>query len=303
MAEIHVIGGQEAVVHDPGFWSGFFHSYRGLKLGGAVPAPRTVHVFLPRDYGTAQERYPVLYLNDGNTIFFPGGAYGKTWNLAQGLNRLYLAQQIRRIIVVAVAPLDRDYEYTHAPIWNSKWGGVETYAAYLAQDLKGFIDAHYRTLPQPEQTVLAGASHGGLAAFYTATKYPDSFGNVAAFSPSFWVGLDSAIEWSFASPSGPFFGEIKTSALVAIADPTLRSQRVRIYLDWGLVREGGTHNEWIEDRATARGREMRDLLIRQYGYQINRNLFIVEDPQGDHTEESWSRRMDDVLKIFFASEK
>lgn len=303
MAETFQIGGQDALFHDPGFWSGVFHTYRGLKLEGAIPTPRTVHVFLPREYDISQEHYPVLYLNDGNTIFFPGGAYRKTWNLANGLNRLYLTQQIQKIIVVAIAPIERDYEYTHAPVWDSKWGGLDLYSNYVAQSLKGFMDAHYRTLPGPETTVIAGASHGGLAAFYTAVKYPDAFGHVAAFSPSFWVGLDSAIEWSFASPLGPFFGSVKSSTLVTIADPTLRSQRIRIYLDWGLVREGGMHNEWIEDRATARGREMRDLLIREYGYQMNRNLFVVEDPQGDHTEESWSRRMDDVLKIFFAPEQ
>lgn len=299
MAESFQIGGQEALFHDPGFWSGVFHSYRHLKLEGTINASRTVHVFLPRDYDISQARYPVVYFNDGNTIFFPGGAYRKTWNLGSVLNRLYLAQQIRKLIVVAVVPINRDYEYTHAPVWDSEWGGLEVYSTYLAKDLKGFIDHQYRTFPEPENTLIAGASHGGLAAFYTAARHPEAFGNVAALSPSFWVGMDSAIEWAFADPKGRFFGDLSDSALLSVADPTLRSHFLKIYLDWGLVREGGSHNEWIEERATVRGREMRDLLINTYGYRERENLFVVEDPIGDHTEESWSRRIEDVFKLFF----
>jgi predicted alpha/beta superfamily hydrolase len=301
MVEIFSKAGQEVRFHDPGFWSGFFHTYPALRLEGAIATPRTVHVFLPREYEIGEARYPVVYLNDGHTSFFPGGAYHKTWNLAGILTRLYVSQQIRKLIVVAVCPLDRDYEYTHAPVWNSKWGGLEAYGTYLARSLKEFIDREYRTLAAPEQTLVAGASHGGLAAFYTAVQFPEVFGRVAALSPSFWVGLDSAIEWSFAQSSGPFLGELQSSALMAIAQETLQAQMLQIYLDWGLVREGGSHNAWIEERATARGREMRDLLVRQYGYRLGQNLVVVEDSEGEHTEESWSRRMEGVFKLFFRS--
>jgi len=138
-----------------------------------------------------------------------------------------------------------------------------------------------------------------LAAFYTAAKYPDQFGNVAAFSPSFWVGLDSAVELSFFNSSGPFFGELASSALIFEAETALRDRRLKIYLDWGLVRDGGDHNSWIEERATIRGREMRDLLIQTFGYRDGDNLVTVEDADGDHTEASWGRRMESVLKLFF----
>lgn len=44
---------------------------------------------------------------------------------------------------------------------------------------------------------------------------------------------------------------------------------------------------------------MRNLLIRDFGYQKNKNLFIVEDLIGQHIEESWFGRMENVLRIFF----
>lgn len=295
------IGGQSGWAHDPGFWGGVFHTYKQFQVGGATSSPRTVHIFLPRDYHTSDRPYPVLYLNDGDTIFFPGGAYRKCWDLGKTLTRLYLGQQIQKLVVVAIAPVRRDYEYTHAPVWQQDWGGLEGYSGYLAQSVKPFVDAHYRTQSTPQHTLIAGASHGGLAAFYTAVKYPHQFGNVAAFSASFWVGLDSAVEASLFNSVGPFFGEMASSALIFEAEKTLRDRRLKIYMDWGLVRDGGHHNHWIEERATARGRELRDLLVQQFGYRLGEDLFVVEDPVGEHNEESWGRRIEDVLKIFFRS--
>jgi hypothetical protein len=101
--------------------------------------------------------------------------------------------------------------------------------------------------------------------------------------------------------SGSFFGSLENSALLFAASETLKNpyKRLKIYLDWGLVREGGFHNSFIEERATVRGREMRDILVKDFGYRENEDLFVVEDPLGEHTEESWSSRMENVLKIFF----
>ena len=51
--------------------------------------------------------------------------------------------------------------------------------------------------------MILGSSHGGLAAFYTATQYPEQFRCVAALSPSFWVGLDSTIDVALFELFGP----------------------------------------------------------------------------------------------------
>ncbi len=299
MAEIFTKGEQEVWFHDPGFWGGFFHTYNELKLPDQ--SSHKIHIFLPRDYEMSQEYYPVLYMNDGDTAFFEGGAYHKTWNIAQLLTRLYLSNQIRKIIVVAVCPHNRDYEYTHAPVIKKEWGGLDDYARYLAQYLKPFIDQNYRTLSKGKYNVILGASHGGLVAFYTATKYPEQFGNLVALSPSFWVGLDSILDADLLNISNSFFGSLEASALLFNARNTLSnpSKRLKIYLDWGLVREGGNHNSFMEERSTARGREMRDLLIHQFGYKEGQDLFIVEDPKGEHSEESWANRSENILKLFF----
>ncbi|MDJ0729366.1 MAG: alpha/beta hydrolase-fold protein [Crocosphaera sp.] len=301
MAEPFTIGGQNGWYHDQGHWAGYFHTYDQFKVVDTDNNPRTIHVFLPRDYEYSYEFYPVVYMNDGDTAFFFGGHYYKTWNMGQVLTRLYVTNQIRRVIVVAICPLDRNYEYTHAPIREANWGGLEDYSDYVASGVKGFIDDNYRTLSTPENSMVLGASHGGLAAFYTAIKHPDRFRCVAALSPSFWVGIDSMIDPYFLDLSEDLLGTLEYSALIFAGLKTLQDPQLqpKIYLDWGLIREGGYHNSFIEARATVRGREMRDLLINKFDYRYNENLFVVEDPIGQHSEESWSGRMETVLQNFF----
>ncbi|MDJ0582445.1 alpha/beta hydrolase-fold protein [Crocosphaera sp.] len=301
MAEPFRIGGQNGWYHDQGHWAGYFHTYNDFKVDHTDSEPRTIHVFLPRDYEYSHELYPVIYMNDGDTAFFSGGEYDKSWNMGEILSRLYVTNQIRRVIVVAICPLDRNYEYTHAPIKKGKWGGLEVYSDYLSTAVKGFIDDNYRTLSNPENTMILGSSHGGLAAFYTAIKHPDKFRCVAALSPSFWVGLDSIIDPCFLESSRDLLGSLEYSALIVAGLKTLQNSQLqpKIYLDWGLIREGGEHNFFIEARATVRGREMRDLLINKFGYRYGENLFVVEDPIGQHNEESWSGRMENVLQNFF----
>jgi hypothetical protein len=83
MAVAFTKGGQAAWFYDLGHSGGFFHTYDGLQAAAPQDAPRKVHVFLPRDYETSQEHYPVIYMNDGDTAFFPGGAVNKSWHMAE----------------------------------------------------------------------------------------------------------------------------------------------------------------------------------------------------------------------------
>ena len=54
-----------------------------------------------------------------------------------------------------------------------------------------------------------------------------------------------------------------------------------------------------EARARLRGQEMRELLIKEFHYQENVNLFTIEDPLGRHDELSWGDRLETILQLFF----
>ncbi len=290
-------GNQRASLHDPGFKSGYFHTYDNLRLGNKE---HKVHIFLPRDYtdrpaspdGKGCYNYPVVYMNDGEVAFFKGGLANQSWQVAETLEHLYGLELINRVIVVAICPRDRDYDYTHEPVLSRPYGGLSAYAKYCA-DLKEFVCRHYRASWPWVDNLIIGSSHGGLAAFYTAGRH-HHWGKVAALSPSFWVGLDSHLR------TIPVISRLSGSSLVKTCHDVLISKdHPQIYLDWGAVRSGGMHNFLIERRAAARGCEMSHLLMQDYGYIHGKDLFVYEDPKGAHTELSWAQRLPGILKTFF----
>jgi predicted alpha/beta superfamily hydrolase len=274
-AKPFVLGGQRAWFHDEGHPAGYFHTYDALAVGGP---PRKVHVLLPRDYEAGRRRDPVLYVHDADTAFWPGGPAGKSWQMAQGLEK----SGVGPLIIVAVTPRERGREYTHGPALPGRpYGGADGYTALLADGVKAFIDANYRTDARAERTGILGSSHGGLISFYAASRRPDAFTRVGALSPSFWVG---------ARP-----GEaLVDSTLVAKVVPTLRAGTLKVWVDWGLVRSGGAHNSDIEERATRWGPPMVALL-RQLGTQA----VGYEDAVGAHDEDSWARRFPLALRYLY----
>ncbi|HJL06491.1 MAG TPA: alpha/beta hydrolase-fold protein [Polyangiaceae bacterium LLY-WYZ-15_(1-7)] len=278
------LGGQRAWFHDEGHGAGVFHTYDAFDACGV---PRKLHVFVPRDYGESGARYRVLYALDGDTTFFPGGAAGKSWRVAETLSALLAEGAVEPTLVVAIHPLEREREYTHAS-WapTRAWGGLGAHAAEIADCIKPFVDLHYRTRPGADDTLIMGSSHGGLAAFWIATRHPESFGAAISMSPSYWVGLDSLVP--FLPPSS---ASLRRSALVAPVEGLLadRARRPRLWIDWGERRDGGFHNETIERLAAHRGAEMVELLERDFAYG-EEELEVVVDPLGGHDEDAWAWR-------------
>ena len=234
-------------------------------------------MLVPRDYSESSERYPVLYMNDGQTALFPGGSLGKCWNVGQTMSALWEQGKIGRALIVAIHPIDRDREYTHLRgMPGSHFGGLDEYAGYVAGPLKTFIDANYRTSRSNEDAATVGSSHGGLAAFYTACKYPAKFHRAFALSPSFWVGRGDSMGTS------PLVNGLRET----LADRALRPQ---VWIDWGLRRDG----------AVSGAREMAALLQSEFRYELGRDLWVLEDREGGHDEESWGRHFGLLMQTLY----
>ena len=136
-----------------------------------------------------------------------------------------------------------------------------------------------------------GGSHGGLAAFYLATRRNDIFGYCICLSPSLWAGLDSSVE----NPMLAFENISKGSIINDIIED-LQSKIIRplIYFDWGMNRIG-FENEYTEALVEKRCKEMKDFLENELNY-TNDELLTFEDPNGCHSAKSWASRLDIPLK-------
>lgn len=284
--------------YDEGHAYGTFHTYGAFK---ACPDARSrkVHILLPRDYGKTDARYPVVYMNDGQTAFSAANSVGRTWDVAGTLSQLKAQGAVQDVLVVGMAPPARDQEYTHAPFADGRLCcEAERYAREVASCIKPFIDKHYRTLPDRSHTAIVGSSHGGLSAFFVATRQSATFGYAASLSPSFWAGPD----FNYRDDDSKRLADSPLVQPVAglLANPV---QRPTLWIDWGLRRDGGQINDTVERLASKRSREMVQLLQTGFNYRPGQDLFSYEDPTGGHDEHAWGPRFGMIMKTFFPARR
>ncbi len=219
-------------------------------------------VCLPENYGDDQEaRYPVLYLFDGQNVFFDEeAAFGISWGLADFLQRTNLP-----LIAVGIDNdgEDRLSEYSPFVSETEDLGRIrpkgQLLLSFLADKLKPSIDKRYRTIPDREATFLCGSSMGGLMALYGVTHRADVFCAAACLSPSLWIHPDRSLSMI---DNGDF------------------PPHTLVYMDYGAEEMSNHKDNWRSLTAAA-----KHLLIRDCDLTFR----IV--PGGNHSEASWRERL------------
>ena len=167
-------------------------SLEGNLLGD--PATREVIVYLPPSYNQGGN-FPVVYLlhgYTGNARTFASNAYtGFYWpaesDFPEGgiyslLNDLIIAGELKEMIVVMP---DASNMYGGSWYANSELTG--NYEDYIVEDLVGYIDSNYRTIPSRDSRAIVGHSMGGYGAMKLAMKHPDVFGAVASHGGALYL--------------------------------------------------------------------------------------------------------------------
>jgi predicted alpha/beta superfamily hydrolase len=242
-----------------------------------LPTDRDIIVYLPPGYEKERkERYPVLYLHDGQNLFDGATSFipGLEWRVDETAQALIASKQIRPLIIVGVynAGKERVDEYTPTKDAQVKQGGLaDLYGRMLVEELKPFIDSQYRTLRGAKDTGLGGSSLGGLVSLYLGIKYPQVFGKLAVVSPSVW--------WD-------------NKMIVRSVEALHRRPHTRIWMDIG-TKEGRTPAE-----ATRDTRSLRDALISK-GWKENADFKYFEAEGAEHNEKAWSERVEMILKFLY----
>ncbi len=234
---------------------------------------RRVWLYLPPGYATSARHYPVLYMHDGQNVFDARTSFAGEWGVDETLDSLHaLGGGATDAIVVAVDNGGQKRFDEYSPWLNQKYGGGQgdAYVDFLAQTLKPYVDAHYRTLADRVHTGVAGSSMGGLISLYAALKYPDLFGRVGVFSPAFWVAPE----------------------IYAIARRTHPHPGTRIYIVTG-GQEGDTPDVYVHDHE-----RMVDTL-RVAGFAIGRDVRAAVRPDGKHAEWFWRREFPAAYEWLF----
>lgn len=233
---------------------------------------RTLVVYLPPGYDpTTPRRYPVLYLHDGQNVFDRATSFAEEWQVDESAQALISAGELEPLIIVGVynAGESRVDEYTPTIQPHTGRGGhANAYGRMMVEELKPFIDRRYKTHPDGAHTALGGSSLGGLLTLHLGLRYPNVFSRLAALSPSTW--------WD-------------DRVIVREVKALKRKVPFRLWLDAGTSEGEGT----LDDV-----RALRDALVAK-GWVIGDDLSYLEVPGGEHNEQSWAARVEDVLKFLF----
>ena len=148
---------------------------------------RKVWVYLPPNYKTSKEEFPVIYMHDGQNLFDAKTSYAGEWKVDETLNNLF-NETGKGFIVVGIENTGVERLNEYSPWVHNKYGGGggENYINMIISHLKPKIDQSFKTLTGSENTAIIGSSMGGLISYYAGLEHPDVFGKVGALSTSFW---------------------------------------------------------------------------------------------------------------------
>ena len=116
------------------------------------PAKRTIYVYLPPSYSSSEKRYPVVY-------YLPG--YGDTsiigFRLPDDMDALIESGRIQEMILVVASGDSKTGGsfYVNSPV-TGNWEN------HIVNDVVGYVDGNFRTLPQAESRGITGHSMGGF---------------------------------------------------------------------------------------------------------------------------------------------
>lgn len=163
----------------------------------------------------------------------------------------------REAIIVGIPNLGAERFAEYNPFGN---GRGKAYIEFISDTLKGMIDRDFRTQPDRDHTGLMGSSLGGIISLFGFFWRGDVFGFVGGMSPSLWLGR------------GAMYDMVRERGKVP----------GRVYVDNGQreMSAEGLFN-----------------VLQEKGYHPGTEALYVFDPDGEHNEPSWARRLPNALRF------
>jgi len=150
---------------------------------------RHYRIFLPPDYDSSNQAYPVIYYFHGHSDRYTLEKYDDGKDTVPKIAAFVSAHPV--IVVAVDGYVARDYQgfYGGTPWDIMKDGGDYDFGPYFLE-LVSHIDSTYRTLTSRRSRATAGLSMGGYMSLYLSARYPDLIGSASAFNPGpeFYVG-------------------------------------------------------------------------------------------------------------------
>lgn len=264
---------------------------------------RNVEIWLPPGYEEGKkEKYPVLYMHDGQNVFDKGNAgFGVAWEADDMAEKLIKEGKVKPFIIVTSAHAGnlRYMEYfpekaatkyfsqEDMKVFKELAGQMKVevnwladeYLQFMVKELKPYIDKNYRTLPDAKNTSVCGSSMGGLISMYAICEYPGVFGQAACVSTHWPLLFDN----NNMHPSEAVRSYMK--------DNLPSPGNHRIYFDYGTA----TLDQYYEVH-----QKMVDAIMKAKGYTEGKNWVTRKFEGAEHNEQSWQNRMDVIIEFLYS---
>jgi enterochelin esterase-like enzyme len=254
--------------------------------------PRNIDVWLPGGYN-ADNKYAVIYMHDGQMLFDSTTTWNKQeWQVDETITKLTSENRIKDCIVVGIFN-NGEYRMTEYFPMVALMGLQEptrssvvktllknrplsdNYLRFIVEELKPYIDSAFSTFIDPSNTVIMGSSMGGLISVYAFCKYPAVFGGAACLS-THWPMIGSGLLFN------PVITENTSGAFRDYLSANLpRLPNGKIYFDYGSETLDSLYKPY---------QILVDTIMKRAGYNSS-NWMTQEFPGENHTERSWSKRL------------
>lgn len=157
---------------------------------------RTVWVYLPDNYKQTGAPFPVIYMQDGQNLFYEKlCSGGKSWHIDRTMDEIFDATG-RSAIVIGLESNEKHRLSEYSP-WkmanrgvsnckiipkNNRGGEGKAFAEFFAKTLKPAIDSKYNTDKERIATAVIGSSMGGVISCYLGLTYQRIFETMGLFS-------------------------------------------------------------------------------------------------------------------------
>lgn len=249
---------------------------------------RRVRVLLPKNYFNEECRYPVVYMHDGQNVFYSREAFsGYSWKTIPAIKR---NEHLPKMIIVGIDN-DNEKRLSEYSPWKFEHDEIEPahlmtpfgyeYGKFVFDVVKPYIDKTYRTKPQREYTAMIGSSLGGSISQYLGAKYSNYVGGLGIFSTANWLFQNNF----------DYF----------IRDVEFEAQKIFIQV--------GT-NEYNEDDASLKSGNINqhyiDSSLKYYKQLLEkgvdvRDLELVIAAGERHSERAWAKYLPRCLKFLSAN--
>ena len=269
--------------------------YRTKVVGETFKSTVYLDIWVPDCYSPI-EKYPVLYLHDGQNLYDAKSSWNKqAWEIDKVGGKLIEEGKIKPFIAVGIFSIDNTrvcdlmpekvlteyfdhekYQTTGFENHCKKEIRGDEYVDLIVNTIKPLIDSTFSTLPDMENTAIMGSSMGGLASFYAMCERPDIFGTAICVSTH--MSVEGETSWAEA-------------VFAYLRDKLPTDSDHKIYFDCGDKTSDYYYVPFFDELVS---------IPQEKGYTVeNGKLSYGFYPGTAHDEASWCKRVDVPLTFLY----